>query len=218
MMYRKRVFEKIATHIYELKSPIQPYVIGVTGVDIAGKSAFAASLKAHLERHHFPVTLISVEDFSNPNCIRHKGKCEVGNYYNLNYDFNHMKNKILLPLKEQNSLNVVMSHLDLTTDRYDNIKHYHIVPESIVIIEGVFLMREEVAPYIDFNIHLHLSIDCVLARVEKQDVPRFGIGVLAEFERSYLPAQKAYLKRYPPEVHADMIIDNTFVDTPVLLK
>lgn len=217
-MYRKRVFDKIVDRINDHKASHRPYVVGVTGVDTAGKSQFAQDLQEHLESHRYPVTLISVEDFSNPSCIRQQGKCQVGDYYQLAYDFKHMKNKLLKPLREQQSLNVVMSHLDLSTDRYDTIKHYRVMPDSVVIIEGAFLMQEEVAPYIDFNIHLHLSLDKVIDRVEKHDVPRFGIGVLAEYERCFLPAQKAYLKRYPPEIHADMIIDNTFIETPVLLK
>jgi uridine kinase len=99
--------------------------------------------------------------------------------------------------------------LNLETDRYSEARRYTIEPGTIVLLEGVFLMRPELAPFVDFMIFLDIAPDVALERADVRDRSFFGAETIERYKSKYLPAQARYLATFPPEEYANMIVDNT---------
>ena len=104
--------------------------------------------------------------------------------------------------------------LNLYTNRYEVEKEYFFDRSTIVIFEGVFLLRKELSPYIDYMIFLEIPFEESKRRARKRD----STVVLEKYDKKYLPAQKKYLKEFPPSEAADMVIDNTNWEYPKIRK
>jgi uridine kinase len=105
-----------------------------------------------------------------------------------------------------------MNLLDYRTDRHDIEREFSFDSGTVVIFEGVFLFRKELAPYIDYKIQLDIPFE----ESKRRACGRDTAASAAKYDTKYLPAQAKYLAEYPPERTADIIIDNTNWEFPRL--
>ncbi len=87
---------------------------------------------------------------------------------------------------------------------------------TLVVFEGVFLFRPELAPFLDYRVFLEIPLPMAKARAKVRDVPRFGVEILTRYDRKSLPAQQQYRAAFPPAALADMIIDNRDWEHPAM--
>ena len=102
--------------------------------------------------------------------------------------------------------------LDWHTDKYEIEKEFSFSQDTIVIFEGVFLFKRELAPYIDYKVFIEIP----LAESKNRAVIRDNEVVLGRYDEKYLPAQRRYLDEFPPAKVADMIIDNANWECPAV--
>lgn len=208
------VFDKILTEINKRKDEKRPFVVGITGIDGAGKTRFAKSLEQFLISKNYPTQMIHLDDFHLPRAIRYAGNNQAENYYIRSFNLDNLTNKLLKPIHQNNDYSTRLSILNLQTDEYDIEKEYNFHPNTIVILEGVFLLREELSRYIDFAIYLEIPFEESTRRARVRD-PQ---AVIEKYDIKYLPAQRKYLSLFPPDSHADMIIDNINWEFPSIIK
>ena len=209
---RLPVFEKILDAINENKQKDRPFIVGVNGIDGAGKTMFAGALETYLKSKGFPTQLIHIDDFHNPKAIRYAGPDEADNYYDKSFNLDLIIDKFLNPIYRDKSLSLKLKTLDLQTDDYTNERTYNIKPETIVIFEGVFLFRRDLAPYIDLKVFLNI----LFFESKKRAVVRDPQAYVEKYDVKYLPAQQKYLTLYPPDQIADIFIDNSNWEYPRL--
>jgi uridine kinase len=209
---RLPIFEKILKKTEEKKQKDKAFVIGVNGIDGAGKTKFAEALNTYIKAQGLPTQLIQLDDFHNPKAIRYAGNDQSDNYYNKSFNIGMIIEKLLTPIQKKKPISLELTTLDWQTDKYENERKYLIKPNTIVILEGVFLFRKELAPYIDFKVFLDISPD----ESKRRALIRDPEADLKKYDAKYLPAQQKYLKEYPPIKVADIIIDNTDWEYPVL--
>jgi len=209
---RVPIFEKISGEIKKKKDKNKPFVIGISGIDGAGKTSFAESLERYLVKHDNQTQAIHLDDFHNPKAVRYAGEDEAENYYTRSFNLNIIVEKLLKPLRKNKTYSTTMTVLDWHTDKYDTERKYVFSQDTMVIFEGVFLFRKELAPYIDYKIFLDIPFDESKKRAKERDPD----AVIAKYDKKYLPAQSRYLGEYPPEKTADMVIDNTNWEYPRL--
>ena len=191
------------------KGITRPLVVGVTGVDTAGKSELAADLLTVLRDNGMPAEAVHVDEFHRPRALRYDLHLpEPEQYYHRSIDFDRLARQVLRPLREHGSLDRTVETLDPLTDRR-TWRTYTIPSAAVVVLEGVFLFRPEVRPYVDLLVYLHVDENVVLERARARDVPIQGEAVLGRYASKYLPAQRSYLSAYPPEQLADVLIDNS---------
>lgn len=208
------IFNKIYKDIKQLKQQDKSLVIGINGIDTSGKTEFARKFEYYLKEKSHKVQLIHIDDFLNPKKIRYYGNDEVDNYFNKSFDIKRLQENILIPIKTNNTLNKKLSLLNLESDKYDIEKKFNIDKETLVILEGVFLFREEIEPYLDYKVFIHIPFEQCKERAKRRDVPIHGEEVLRKYDTKYIPTQKYYLEKYPVEKYADIIIDNTDWNNP----
>jgi phosphoglycolate phosphatase-like HAD superfamily hydrolase/uridine kinase len=202
------IFEKILDDITSLKQPDHPFIIGITGIDASGKTMFTDGLGNFLSGKKYPVQVIHLDDFHNPTKIRYAGENNAENYFNLSFNFENIISELLAPAREHGNLSTGLTVLDLETDSYRNIRSYSISPNTIVLLEGVFLFRKELSSYLDYYVYLDISFEeCLKRGLERA-------GKEERYRTKYIPAHKKYLAEYPPSEYADIIIDNSTWEYP----
>jgi phosphoglycolate phosphatase len=207
---RRPIFEKISRDIDGRKSQSRPFIAGISGIDGSGKTVFTGALAGYLKKRQRKVQLIHLDDFHNPRKVRYAGKDQAKNYYNRSFDIQKIIEKFLAPARQNGKYTAELTLLDLNTDRFEIKKKYSCDGETIVLFEGVFLFRKELAPYIDYKIFLDITFE----ESKRRAVERDAEATISKYDTKYLPAQEKYLKEYPPEKTADMVIDNNNREYP----
>ncbi|MBN2240297.1 MAG: HAD hydrolase-like protein [Dehalococcoidales bacterium] len=211
---RQSVFKKLLNEITVRKQEARPIITGITGIDASGKTEFTLAFKEFLENLNVPVQLVHLDDFHNPMAYRYSGESESENYYTKSFNLDTIINKLLIPIKEKGNLTAELTLLNLETDAYDTKKYYNITYDTIVLFEGVFLLRKELRPYIDYTVFLEIP----LSESKTRALIRDSETVLSKYDTKYTPAQEKYLRENPPEKTADIIIDNLNWDHPRIIS
>jgi uridine kinase len=207
---RLPVFERIAADINTRKQPDRALVIGVNGIDCSGKSTFAKALKDYLKAHGRPAQMIAIDDFHHPQKVRYSGASQADNYYHKSFNIELLIEKLLQPVKDKGRVSTNLKLLDIKTDQYDLEKNYIINPETIVILEGVFLFRKELAPYIDYKIYLDVPFGECLKRAVTRDSPETYV----KYDEKYFPAQYKYIRDCAPLSQSDLVVNNEDPEYP----
>jgi uridine kinase len=207
---RLPVFEKISASI---KPAGRPFVIGIDGMDCAGKTVFAGALEDYLKLKDCKTQLIRLDDFHNPKAVRYSGADEAENYFNKSFNVQAVIDNLLAPARFKKNYTATLKLLDLDTDKYSNTIKYIFYPDTIAIFEGVFLFRKELAPFFDYKIWLDIPFE----ESQKRAALRDSAETIAKYESKYLPAQRKYIKENNPRGAADLLIDNSNYEYPVIL-
>jgi uridine kinase len=204
------IFQSIAEEVEKKKPKDKAFVIGINGIDGAGKTKFAASLEVYLNTRGYKTQLIRMDDFHNPKAIRYAGADQEDNYYHKSFNINLIIEKLLTPIKGGKPLSLKYTALDLNTDKFEIEKTFNIDRDTVVIFEGVFLFRKGLAPYLDYKVFLDIPFEESKRRANVRD----SEADVIKYDIKYLPAQRKYLEACPPRETADMIIDNSNWEYP----
>jgi phosphoglycolate phosphatase-like HAD superfamily hydrolase/uridine kinase len=209
---RLTIFERVLEEIDRSKSENRLFIVGITGIDNSGKTVFTGALADYLKERNRKVQVVRLDDFHNPREVRYAGNDQPDNYFNRSFNIQAIIDNLLLPARRQGKHTTKLKLLNLDTDRYEIEKEYSFDNDTIVLFEGVFLFRKELAPYIDYRIYLDITFEESKKRAAERDTS----AVIKKYDVKYLPAQGKYLEEYPPEKTADIIIDNSNREYPRL--
>jgi len=210
------IFRRILKDIKGRKTHDKPFVIGINGIDNSGKTEFAKGLEDFLKEENYKTQLIELDDFHNLKKIRYSGNNEIDCYYNNSFNIETIINELLKPIHEDKEVNVNIKILDLCSDKYIKSKKYSVDKDTIVLLEGVFLFRKELVYYINYKIFLDVPFKESKKRARYRDISRFGKEIMQRYDNKYLPAQRKYLKEFSPLKIADLVINNTNWEYPVI--
>ncbi|MGF7057471.1 hypothetical protein [Brassicibacter mesophilus] len=217
MSFTGEIFDYIYKNLISKKQVNKPLIVGINGIDTCGKTVFSKNLEKYLKDKGHEVQLTHIDDFHNPTEIRYSGKNQIENYYNRSFNVEFLVENILKPAKINGTLNDKFMLLNLETDKYDVEKQYRIDNNTFVILEGVFILREEIEPYLDYKIFIHVPFEQCKIRALERDVPVYGDDILKKYDTKYIPTQKYYLEKYPPEEYVDIIIENSDWNNPTII-
>lgn len=173
--------------------------IAVTGITASGKSTLAAELVARVQALGHRCVQLAVDGFHNPRAIRYRrGRESPEGYYRDAFDYVQLVERALVPLGSP-TRSYVDRVLDLETDAPVAASPVRLDEGSIVICEGVFLLRPEVREHFDHRVFVHTAFEVARARGVKRDAP--ALGGVAETERLYRERYHAAQQLYFTEVH-----------------
>jgi uridine kinase len=171
-------------------------IVGVDGVDGAGKTTFADALAAVVAR---PVVRISVDDFHNVAAVRYeRGRESAKGFWLGAFDYERLVADVFRPLRESRRYRSA-AH-DLATDQPLNPPWRTAPPGSVVIVDGLFLQRRELAEQFDLVVYLDVPFDVAAARLRARDGER-------SLDR-YVGASLIYFAECDPLRGADVVVDN----------
>ena len=196
----------ITEQIKSLLKPDRTLIIGIDGLGGAGKSTVSEAVYGQLCKDGYNVTLLHIDDFIHPRSVRYNDSyAEWECYYNIQWRYDYLVNEVIQPIKCGEFKGAIELY-DKENDTY-YLSNADITMGSVVIVEGVFLQREELRDLFDFMIYIDISESVRLERVLERDG---YIGdkeqIKAKYDNRYFPAERHYVEKCLPAMNADYVI------------
>jgi uridine kinase len=194
--------------------------VGIDGIDASGKTHLAGELAIILEIIGKPVIRVSLDSFHRSREERHRqGRASPLGYYEDSFDYPALLSDVLIPLGPGGDLCFRASHFNHVIDAKTDEPWQQAEPHSILLLDGVFLQRPELAGHWDFMIFMDCSFDTALERALRRDQELFGSveDTRNLYLKRFLPGQRLYLERDQPMQRADVVLKNDDFENPSLL-
>ena len=190
--------------------------VAIDGVDGVGKTSFANELADVLGGLGRPVIRASVDSFHNPRAVRYaRGRQSPIGFYEDSYNYTLLKQYLLDPLSPGGSGRYCAAAFDHVIDSAVPLVERVARPNSILLLDGIFLHRPELRAYWDASIFLRVDFAMSAARSATRDGT--SPDPSAESNRRYVEGQRIYLSQCTPEKHATMIVDNNDLAAPAVV-
>jgi uridine kinase len=186
-------------------------VIAVDGVDGSGKTTFAANLATMLRAR--PVLVLHADDFLNPSSERHaRGRTSPEGFWLDTYNYEAMFSYALDPLRNEGDGWYRARSYDRRTDRTIEPPAQPAAPDALILVEGMFLHRDELRDRWDLSVFLDVPFSETARRMAERD----GSHPDPEHAsmRRYLFGQRIYFARARPWERASIVVDNTDFTRP----
>ena len=179
-------------------------IVGISGIDCAGKSTLARRLAADLREAGETVVLVGGDDFNRPRSERSTYPAEDRDY---GFAYGELIQQVLEPARAGKHVATRLRVKDWERDAWDE-RVFVVEPGAIVIVEGVFLFTPELLPLLDLKVWLEISFDDALARALERDAHAMGgpDGVRERYATRYFPGQRLHLERDRPDESADLVL------------
>ncbi|THE09392.1 uridine kinase [Bacillus timonensis] len=169
-------------------------LIGIDGCGGSGKSTFANKLMEKSTN----VTVVHMDDFYLPSSQimnTHPEKKPIG----ADFDWKRILSQVLEPISHNKE--GYYQRYDWETD---GLAEWHTVPiGGIVIIEGVYSIRKELAEKYDFTIW----VDCPRELRISRGLLRDGEEARAMWENNWMISEDLYIEEHKPFERANLIVN-----------
>jgi len=189
-------------------------VVAVDGVGASGKSTFAAELADQAGPR--PVVVIHADDFFHPADIRHaRGRLSAEGFWLDTYNYDALISWALAPLSSDGGGLYRTASFDRATGATTCPNATQAPDDALVIVEGAFLHRDELAGFWDYSVFLDVPVD----EANRRMVDRGGLDKDSEAAllRRYNGAQELYFTRARPWERASVVLDNSDVTAPAVI-
>lgn len=196
-----------------------PIRVAIDGVDAAGKTTFADDLVGPLQKRGKGVIRASIDGFHRPRAERYwRGPDSPEGYYHDSFDYPALIDTLLIPLGPSGTRQYQHATFDYRMDS-PIVETPSTAPEdSVLVFDGVFLLRPELRQYWDYRIFVRVDFAVSVQRAAIRDEALFGSPeeVIARYWKRYVPGQRLYLAAATPERYADAVVDNDDLLHPTL--
>jgi uridine kinase len=185
--------------------------VGIDGADGAGKTIFADTLAATLLALGRTVIRVSADDFHNVREVRYRrGRNSAEGFWLDAFNYPRLIVDVLLPLGPGGSRRYRPKAHDLRTDAVLDPPERLAQPGSVLVLDGLFLHRAELAGRWEFSVFLDVPEDVRIYRLVEPD----GSGI--DLTR-YLQAHRLYVAACAPAEQATVVVANTSPEHPSLV-
>lgn len=190
--------------------------VAIDGVDGAGKTHFADELAKELTGQGAPVIRASADGFLAPPRTRHRrGKTSAEGFYRDSFDYGRMVRLLLDPLSPRGSGVYVSAVYDVHREREVSYPPEVAAPDAILVVDGIFLHRDELIRFWDFSVWLEVPFTVSIPRGARRcygdpdpDSPK---------NRRYIEGQRLYMVECDPKNRATLVIDNADLERPTIV-
>lgn len=208
-------FDALATSVVGAVPQDQRVLIAIDGIGGSGKSVFAERLARRFARRH--VVLLHADDFFQPAAVRHRrGRTSAEGFWLDAYNHDALVSWALEPLGRDGDGSYCASSYDPVGDRVVRPAPRRADHDALVIVEGTFLLRDEIAGHWDFSIFLDVPFSEGARRMAQRAVVEQCTAppptpVLTD---RYDGAQRLYFGRCMPWTRATLVVDSTDPGAP----
>ena len=204
---KKDVLDALAAEIVALYAGGR-VVVAIDGMDGAGKTHFANDLAVALTATGRSVFRASIDDFHRSQAERHaRGADSPDGYYRDSFDYSTFRRVLLDPFRMGGSTAFVTAAFDHVRDLPVQSKWRTGPKDAILVLDGIFLNRPELAGLWNYSVWLDVSRDIAEERMLDRDGPTENAG-------RYRGAQDLYLAEVNPRTTASSMIDNSDFERP----
>jgi uridine kinase len=196
-----------------------PTRVAVDGVTAAGKSTFARELSAAVAGLGRPSVHLTMDGFHHHREHRHRrGRLSADGYYEDAYDFAALAERVLIPLGPGGDRRYRVRVIDLDSDAEIGEAPVEAPVDAVVIVDGTFLQRPELAGLWDHRIFIDTDLAVARERGTRRDARQFGGLAQAEriYDARYHAAARRYLAEIGPAARATLVVENSDAEHPRL--
>jgi uridine kinase len=215
---RSRCLETLARLVLAVDRP-HPVRVAIDGPDAAGKTTLADELAPLIERFGRPVIRASVDGFHRPRAQRiARGPNSPEGYFLDSFDYPALRAALLNPLGPGGSREFRRRVFDFRTDQPVAAPTERATADSVLLFDGVFLLRRELIDIWDFSVFVAVPFTETQRRAAARDAALFGgeEATLRRYAARYVPGHRLYLAEAHPERLAGAVVDNRDPDHPRL--
>lgn len=182
-------------------------LVGIDGLGGAGKNTLSDDIYRYLNKKKIYTIVFHIDDFINNKETRYNEKCPAWKYYyEIQWRYKYFINDVLKKVSKSGDTDIDVELYDKNSDTYF-IQKYNIALKTIVIVEGVFLQREQLKKLFDYIIYIDIPKPIRFARILKRNA---YIGsknqIIEKYKCRYFPAENKYVNEYRPGDVADYVI------------
>ncbi|EFC83244.1 uridine kinase [Parafrankia sp. EUN1f] len=195
--------------------------VAIDGPDAAGKTTLADELAGILTDRGRPVIRASVDGFHQPQTTRRRrGSLSPQGYFLDAFDYTALRRHLLDPLSPAGDRRYRTAAFDHLHDSPLDSPAREAPSDAVLIVDGVFLLRDQLRSCWDLTVFLQISPAESLRRALQRDVALFGspATVRERYEARYLPGQQLYQASAAPREHAHGLIDHELPEAPHVLR
>lgn len=199
-----------------------PTRVAVDGRSAAGKTTFADELADAVRAQGREVLRASIDYFHRPG---HKHRSQRGgwtplSYFDEGYDYDAFRNLLLQPLGPSGSRRCRTALFDSLHDVVLPEEWHTVSDRTVAIIDGVFLLRPELAGHWDYIVWLDIDMETMVERARCRDVAWVGSEAVVEerYRRHWIPTHELYERLIAPQTYAHAVIDNRRPQEPKVLR
>lgn len=194
MISKYNTFDEIVSAMDKTPKKQATMIIGIDGCGGSGKSTLAAKL----QKENSNVTVVHMDDFYHLTSLQPgKQSKSIG----ADVDWKRVLNQVLAPLSQDIKGNY--QRYDWNTD---TLAEWHTVPVGgIVIIEGVYSTRRELAGKYDLKIWVECPREIRLTRGLERD----GEEARDTWENNWMISEDTYVKEHRPFGTANFVVSGT---------
>ncbi|HYG76631.1 MAG TPA: uridine kinase [Planctomycetota bacterium] len=196
-----------AIHAAYRQSAPRILLVGISGIDGAGKTFLAANAAETLRRECLAVALLGLDDWRTPPAERYNLANPGEHFYRNAYNTRGLFEKLIEPLRQSGSISV-----EAQLFRRDGSAYTHPFAFSnvnVIVLEGSFLFTRELQNRFDLRIWIDCSFETALKRALNRNQEGAPRGQLeSDYETHYFPAQRFHMQADDPKSSAHLIISN----------
>lgn len=182
-------------------------LVAVDGVDASGKTTFATRLAEALRLHRRSALVIHADDFMHVRSVRHRrGRNSPEGYFYDSYDYESLTRYVLEPLSVSGDGWFRAGTVDRVRDVVIRRPLQYADGQTITIVEGLFLLRDELVDWWDYSVFLDVDTDAALARKGRRD--GLVLNPANPLTRRYVEGQRIYVEGCQPRERATWVLDN----------
>ena len=218
-MTRCELLRALALRISRVEAS-HPVRVAIDGVDGAGKTTLADELVEAVAERGQPVIRASVDDFHHPAARRYRaGRESAEGYFRDSFDLEALQARLLGPLGPSGNRCFRPRAFDYRTDSRVEPPVQHAAVDSVLLFDGVFLLRPELHGAFELVIFLTVPFEVSVARMVSRDgAPADAGGSGGLLHDRYVGGQRIYLRECSPCERADVVVDNRDWRSPRIVR
>ena len=192
MAPRHLVLEELGDALAAVRASGRLTRIGIDGVDGAGKTHLAEEVAQELTARRRPAVRITLDQFEQPKAEPYtRGDLSPEGYYLDSFDLERFRAHVLSVGGP---------------------------PDLVVVADGVFLQRPELAGLWDATVWVEADLDVAARRGAERNLVWFDSldETHERYRTRYLPAQRRYIEEQRPRERATFAFRNTDLTEPEL--
>jgi uridine kinase len=195
-----------------------PTRVAIDGAPAAGKTTLADELAVVLRSQGRDVIRATIDEFLFPSAQRYpRGEYSAEGCYFDAHDWDALSRVLLDPLGPDGDRRFQRAVYDRSADTAICPPVMTAAADSVLVFDGVFLMRPELIDRWDLRIFISTGLEKTVDRAvirERQVVS--PAEVQRRWRERYIPAQQFYFATVRPTDHANIIVHNDEPQEPVV--
>jgi uridine kinase len=190
--------------------------VAITGTDGAGKTMLADEL-APLVGAKRPVIRASIDGFHNPRALRHaRGRTSAEGFFLDSFDNALFRSVLLDPLAPGGTGAYRTAAFNHRIDARVDAPEEQAASDAVLLVDGIFLQREELITAWDLTIFLDVPFAQSFARMAVRDGTPADENAAAN--QRYREGQALYFSTCQPRDKADILVDYSDLDSPSIVR